>query len=52
MQRAHLAHPGRPAVQRELQTLEATVQATRQRLILLALALIPLTLLLAAFFPG
>jgi len=38
------------AVQRELQTLEATVQATRQRLILLALALIPLTLLLAAVF--
>lgn len=38
------------AVQRELQALEATVQATRQRLILLALALIPLTLLLAAVF--
>jgi len=38
------------AVQRELQTLEATVQATRQRLIMLALALIPLTLLLAAVF--
>ena len=38
------------AVQRELQALEATVQATRQRLIVLALALIPLTLLLAAVF--
>jgi len=38
------------AVQHELQTLEATVQATRQRLIVLALALIPLTLLLAAVF--
>jgi two-component system sensor histidine kinase GlrK len=38
------------AVQRELQALEATVQTTRQRLILLALALIPLTLLLAAVF--
>jgi len=38
------------AVQRELQTLEGTVQATRRRLILLALALIPLTLLLAAVF--
>lgn len=38
------------AVQRELQTLEATVQATRRRLIVLALALIPLTLLLAAVF--
>jgi two-component system sensor histidine kinase GlrK len=38
------------AVQDELQTLEATVQATRQRLIVLALALIPLTLLLAAVF--
>ena len=38
------------AVQSELKTLEATVQATRQRLILLALALIPLTLLLAAVF--
>ncbi|MDO9467190.1 MAG: HAMP domain-containing sensor histidine kinase [Thiobacillus sp.] len=38
------------AVQRELQALEATVQATRQRLIALALALIPLTLLLAAVF--
>ncbi|HQT31141.1 MAG TPA: HAMP domain-containing sensor histidine kinase [Thiobacillus sp.] len=41
---------GDTAVQRELKTLEATVQATRQRLILLALALIPLTLLLAAVF--
>ncbi|MDP3584011.1 MAG: HAMP domain-containing sensor histidine kinase [Thiobacillus sp.] len=38
------------AVQRELQDLESTVQATRQRLIVLALALIPLTLLLAAVF--
>lgn len=38
------------AVQRELQTLEETVQTTRQRLIVLALALIPLTLLLAAVF--
>ena len=38
------------AVQRELQALEATVQATRQRLIVLALALIPLTLLLAGVF--
>jgi two-component system sensor histidine kinase GlrK len=38
------------AVKRELQALEATVQATRQRLIVLALALIPLTLLLAAVF--
>ena len=38
------------AVQRELQALEATVQSTRQRLILLALALIPLTLLLATVF--
>jgi two-component system sensor histidine kinase GlrK len=38
------------AVQDELQSLEATVQATRQRLIVLALALIPLTLLLAAVF--
>ncbi|HMA11798.1 MAG TPA: HAMP domain-containing sensor histidine kinase [Steroidobacteraceae bacterium] len=38
------------AVQRELQTLEATVQGTRQRLIVLALALIPLTLLLAGVF--
>lgn len=41
---------GDTAVQRELKTLEATVQTTRQRLILLALALIPLTLLLAAVF--
>ncbi len=38
------------AVQNDLQALEATVQATRQRLIVLALALIPLTLLLAAVF--
>jgi two-component system sensor histidine kinase GlrK len=38
------------AVQRELQMLEATVQATRQRLIVLAVALIPLTLLLAGVF--
>lgn len=38
------------AVQNELQTLEAAVQSTRQRLIVLALALIPLTLLLAAVF--
>lgn len=38
------------AVQQELQALEATVQTTRQRLILLALALIPLTLLLAGVF--
>ncbi|MBS1185479.1 MAG: Periplasmic Sensor Signal Transduction Histidine Kinase [Proteobacteria bacterium] len=38
------------AVQRELQALEATVQGTRQRLITLALALIPLTLLLAGVF--
>ena len=38
------------AVQHELQTLEGTVQSTRQRLIVLALALIPLTLLLAAVF--
>ncbi|WP_324779737.1 HAMP domain-containing sensor histidine kinase [Thiobacillus sedimenti] len=38
------------AVQHDLQQLEATVQATRRRLILLALALIPLTLLLAAVF--
>lgn len=38
------------AVQHELQALESTVQATRQRLIVLALALIPLTLLLAAVF--
>jgi two-component system sensor histidine kinase GlrK len=38
------------AVQHELQALEGTVQTTRQRLILLTLALIPLTLLLAAVF--
>ena len=38
------------SVQRELQALEGTVQSTRQRLIVLALALIPLTLLLAAVF--
>jgi two-component system sensor histidine kinase GlrK len=38
------------AVQREFQTLEATVQNTRKRLIVLALALIPLTLLLAGVF--
>ncbi len=38
------------AVQREQQTLEQTVQGTRQRLIVLALALIPLTLLLAGLF--
>ncbi|WP_310447369.1 HAMP domain-containing sensor histidine kinase [Thiobacillus sp.] len=38
------------SVQSELRTLEATMQTTRQRLILLALALIPLTLLLAAVF--
>ena len=38
------------AVQHELQNLESAVQATRQRLIILALALIPLTLLLAAVF--
>jgi two-component system sensor histidine kinase GlrK len=38
------------AVQHELQALEGTVQATRRRLIVLALALIPLTLLLAAVF--
>ena len=38
------------AVQHELQALETMVQATRQRLILLAFALIPLTLLLAAVF--
>ncbi|MGE5319017.1 MAG: sensor histidine kinase [Hyphomicrobiaceae bacterium] len=38
------------AVQHELQALEGTVQTTRQRLIVLALALIPLTLLLAAVF--
>ncbi len=38
------------AVQHELQALETMVKTTRQRLILLALALIPLTLLLAAAF--
>ena len=38
------------AVQHKLQALEETVQSTRQRLIALALALIPLTLLLAAVF--
>ncbi len=38
------------AVQEEQQALEAAVQATRQRLIVLALALIPLTLLLAGVF--
>jgi two-component system sensor histidine kinase GlrK len=38
------------AVQNELQALEAAVQTTRQRLIALAVALIPLTLLLAAVF--
>jgi len=38
------------AVQQELQALEKTVQTTRQRLIVLALALIPLTLLLAGVF--
>ncbi len=38
------------AVQREQQALEETVQDTRQRLIVLALALIPLTLLLAGVF--
>lgn len=38
------------AVQDELQALEETVQTTRQRLIVLALALIPLTLLLAGVF--
>lgn len=38
------------AVQNELQALETTVRMTRHRLILLALALIPLTLLLAAVF--
>ena len=38
------------AVQYELQALEAMVKTTRQRLILLAFALIPLTLLLAAVF--
>lgn len=38
------------AVQHELQVLEETVQTTRQRLIALAVALIPLTLLLAGAF--
>ncbi len=38
------------AVQHELQALEAMVQTTRQRLIVLAFALIPLTLLLAGLF--
>ena len=38
------------AVQRDQQALEATVQDTRRRLIVLALALIPLTLLLAGVF--
>ncbi|OZA29592.1 MAG: two-component sensor histidine kinase [Hydrogenophilales bacterium 17-61-9] len=38
------------AVQQELLTLETTIQSTRQRLIVLALALIPLTLLLAVVF--
>ncbi len=38
------------AVQAEQQALEATVQSTRQRLIVLGLALIPLTLVLAAVF--
>ena len=38
------------AVQQELLALETTVKTTRQRLIALALALIPLTLLLAAVF--
>lgn len=38
------------AVQRDLQALEETVQSTRRRLIVLALALIPLTLLLAGVF--
>ncbi len=38
------------AVQHELQALESMVKTTRQRLILLALALIPLTLLLATAF--
>ncbi|MHB1051860.1 MAG: HAMP domain-containing sensor histidine kinase [Thiobacillus sp.] len=38
------------AVQQELLALETTIQSTRQRLIVLALALIPLTLLLAAVF--
>ena len=38
------------AVRQELRVLEETVQSTRRRLIVLALALIPLTLLLAAVF--
>ncbi|NDP48722.1 MAG: HAMP domain-containing histidine kinase [Sulfuriferula multivorans] len=38
------------AVQQELLTLETQVKSTRQRLIVLALALIPLTLLLATVF--
>lgn len=38
------------AVQRDLQALETMVKTTRKRLILLAFALIPLTLLLAAVF--
>lgn len=38
------------AVQHELQALETIVKSTRQRLIMLALALIPLTILLAAVF--
>ncbi len=38
------------AVQRELRALEETVQSTRQRLIALAVALIPLTLVLAGVF--
>ena len=38
------------AVQHEQQALESTVQDTRRRLIVLALALIPLTLLLAGVF--
>jgi two-component system sensor histidine kinase GlrK len=38
------------AVQHELHSLETMVKTTRQRLIVLALALIPLTLLLAAVF--
>ncbi|MHB1352929.1 MAG: sensor histidine kinase [Thiobacillus sp.] len=46
----NLLHEADTAVQGELQVLEATVQATQQRLIALGLALIPLTLLLAAVF--
>ncbi len=46
----NLLHEADAAVQHELQALEETVQATRQRLIALGLALIPLTLLLAAVF--